>query len=262
MLENPELELVYVSTLMNDHYKCIKLALEHGKNVICEKSFTETAAQAKELLTLSEKKGLLLTEAMWTRYLPMRSTIDKVLDSGVIGKVHSLHASLGYPVMHIDRIAKKSMGGGALLDLGCYIINFAFMHFGSTGIKKIDAAAIRGGEDVDTALSITITYRDGRLAILHADARARTDRRGMFYGEKGYIETLNINNCEGIRVFDTDDRRVCSIETPAQITGFEYQIEACCRAIIAGCTECPEYPHTEITRVMEAIDEVRKIAGL
>jgi predicted dehydrogenase len=207
---------------------------------------------------IAEQKKLLLAEAMWTRYMPMRKALDGILASNVIGKIHSLSANLGYPITHVERIMKKSMGGGALLDVGCYTIHFAFMVFGSDKIKSINAVATHGGADnVDTSANITLLYEDGKTALLHPSVKVRTDRRGMIFGEKGYIEFLNINNCEGIRVFDTDDRLIVNVETPKQISGFEYQVESCRKAIEAGKTECPELPHSEIIKVMETMDKIR-----
>src|SRR5699024_6877659 len=85
MLQDPGIDLVYVATPHSHHYEHVRLCLEHGKNVLCEKAFTVNAAQARELFSMAEEKGLLLTEAIWTRYLPMRSILDGVLESGIIG---------------------------------------------------------------------------------------------------------------------------------------------------------------------------------
>ncbi|HOO29028.1 MAG TPA: Gfo/Idh/MocA family oxidoreductase, partial [Lachnospiraceae bacterium] len=85
MLADEEVELVYIATPHSHHYEHIKLCLEHGKHVLCEKAFTANAVQAEEVLRLAESKGLLLTEAIWTRYMPMRQTIDDIVKSGIIG---------------------------------------------------------------------------------------------------------------------------------------------------------------------------------
>ena len=103
MLEDPEVELVYVATPHSHHYQYAKMCLEHGKHVLVEKAFTVSAAQAKELVALSEEKHLLLAEAIWTRYMPSRKMLDEVVESGVIGQVTSLTANLGYPLAQLDR---------------------------------------------------------------------------------------------------------------------------------------------------------------
>ena len=97
---DPELDLIYVATPHALHAEHIRLCLEHGKNVLAEKAFTLTADQAREVLALAEQKGLLLTEAIWTRYMPMRRKLEEVLESGVIGKPTSLWANLSYYLLH------------------------------------------------------------------------------------------------------------------------------------------------------------------
>ena len=93
---DPELDLIYVATPHALHAEHIRLCLEHGKNVLAEKAFTLTADQAREVLALAEQKGLLLTEAIWTRYMPMRRKLEEVLESGGDWKAH---LSLGQPVL-------------------------------------------------------------------------------------------------------------------------------------------------------------------
>jgi predicted dehydrogenase len=244
----------------------MKMCLEAGKPVLCEKPFTINAAQAKEILQLSKKKNLLVAEAIWTRYLPMRKVIDDVVASGVIGNISSLTANLCYPMMDKERLLKPETGGGALLDVGVYTINFALMTFGHE-IKKIDTSAILSPQKVDLSESITITYKDNKIALLHSSMNTRSDRRAMIFGDKGYIEVLNINNCEGVNVYLWDEKKSTFVlskkyKTPKQITGFEYQVESCIKAIKAGEIECPEMPHSEIIRVMEIMDQLRDSWGV
>ena len=79
MLKDPEVQLVYIATPHSHHYKCTKMCLEAGKHVLCEKAFTVNAEQAKEILKQAEDKKLLLTEAIWTRYMPSRNIINKLM---------------------------------------------------------------------------------------------------------------------------------------------------------------------------------------
>ena len=97
-------DLVYIALPHSLHYKFTKICLEGGKNVLCEKSFTVNADQAREILALAEEKKLLLQEAIWTRYMPSRKIIDDVIASGVIGEVTSLTANLGYELSAVPRI--------------------------------------------------------------------------------------------------------------------------------------------------------------
>jgi predicted dehydrogenase len=261
LFQDPDVDLVYIATPHSHHYEQMMAALNHGKNILCEKAFTANAVQAKEILDLGEKKKLLVAEAIWTRYMPMRKVMDEVLAQGLIGKAHILTANLGYPVHAVERLARPELAGGALLDMGVYPINFALMTFGGD-IKHIDSTVVKYHTGVDAQSSITFTYGDDRMAILYCSMLSRPDRLGVVSGEKGYIEFININNCAGIHVYNTEDERIASYETPRQLTGFEYQIESCRKAIEAGSTECPEMPHAEILKVMDIMDQLRKDWGL
>jgi predicted dehydrogenase len=263
LLSDPQVELVYVATPHSHHYEQMKQSLEHGKHVLCEKSFTVNAAQAEEICSLGKQKKLLVAEAIWTRYLPMRKVMDDILAAGAIGKPAALYANLAAPIAELrERNHKPELAGGALLDMGVYTINFAFMSFGSDNIRDIQTSMEAYHTGVDASSTTVITYKDGKKAILFSSLVAKGDRLGIVYGDKGYIRFKNINNCEGIEVYGTDDKPVAFYYTPKQFTGFEYQVEACKRAIEKGELECPEMPHAEIIKVMKTMDTIRKIWGL
>ena len=261
MLQDPQVELVYIATPHSHHYEHVKLCLEHGKHVLCEKAFTANAAQAEEILKMAEEKGLLLTEAIWTRYMPMRKTIDEVVASGIIGKVTSLSANLGYVIEQNERIHAPELAGGALLDLTVYPLNFASMVFGDD-IVKVDASCVKIDTGVDGQDNVMLTYRDGKMATMYTTIHAQTDRRGMINGSLGYIEIENINNYESMKVYDLDRKVIASYEAPKQITGYEYEVRAAVRAIQEGKTECEEMPHAETIKMMKLMDRIRADFGI
>lgn len=261
MLQDPQVELVYIATPHSHHYEHVKLCLEHGKHVLCEKAFTANAAQAEEILKMAEEKGLLLTEAIWTRYMPMRKTIDEVVASGIIGKITSLSANLGYVIEQNERIHAPELAGGALLDLTVYPLNFASMVFGDD-IVKVDASCVKIDTGVDGQDNVMLTYRDGKMATLYMTIHAQTDRRGMINGSLGYIEIENINNYESMKVYDLDRKVIASYKAPKQITGYEYEVRAAIRAIQEGKTECEEMPHSETIKMMKLMDRIRADFGI
>lgn len=261
MLEDPDVELVYIATPHSHHYEHIRMCLEHGKHVLCEKAFTANARQAEEVLKLAETKGLLLTEAMWIRYMPMARTITEVVNSGIIGKPTSLCANLGYPLEHSKRLVKPSLCGGALLDLGVYVLNFASMVFGNE-IESMAANCVKYRTGVDAQETIMLTYRDGRMATLYATMLAQTDRRGLINGTNGYIEIDNINNFEAMRVYNLERRVVAEYAAPMQVTGYEYEVQSAMKAIRAGMTECPEMTHFDTLFMMQLMDNIRAAWGL
>lgn len=261
MLNDPEVELVYVATPHSHHYQYAKMCLEHGKHVLVEKAFTVNAAQAEELINLSHEKGLLLAEAIWTRYMPSRKMIDDLVESGVIGEVTSLSANLGYVLAHVERMQSPKLAGGALLDLGVYPINFALMAFHGE-VAKVSSTAVMSPAGVDWRNNVTLTFDDGKLAVLFADMLSLTDRQGVINGSKGYLEVQNINNCEEIRVFDLERNMVARYEVPEQINGYEYEVISCMKAIAEGKVECDEMPHSETLRVMKLLDSIRAQWGM
>ena len=261
MLSDPEVELVYVSTLHPFHHEHARLCIDYGKPVLCEKPFTVNAGQLKSLLAYAEEKKVFITEAIWTRYMPIRGIIDKVISSGVIGTPVTLTANLGYSAGHVERLAAKEFAGGALLDIGVYPINFALMHFGDD-IEKITSSVIFTERGVDKQNSLIFSYRDSRMAVLTSTFCASSDRKGIIWGTDGYIIAENINNCPGIKVYGKDHAEIASYDAPKQISGYEYQIDASIKAIKEGRLECDEMPHSESIKVMELMDGVRAEWGL
>lgn len=261
LVSDPEIDLVYVATPHSMHFEHTRLALEHGKNVLCEKAFTMNAGQAEEVIALAEKKGLLLAEAIWPRYMPSRQMILDLIDSGVIGTVTSLSANLGYPLTHVERLVRPELCGGALLDLGVYPLNFACMAFPGE-IRDVASACVKWETGVDAQNSFTLTFEDGRMAVLYSSMLVQSDRLGVINGDKGYMEVQNINNPEEIRIFDLQRNCIRTIPVPEQINGYEYEVLACREALEKGWTECPQMPHAETLRMMKVMDGLRKSWGV
>lgn len=259
MLADEAVDLVYIAVPHSHHFRMAKMCLEAGKNVLCEKAFTVNADQAKTLLALAKEKKLLLTEAMWTRYMPSRKMINDIIASGVIGEVTSLTANLGYELGDVKRIWDPQLAGGALLDVGVYLLNFAMMVFDGKITDVTAKAVFKNG--VDMIDNIIMDFEGGRSACMQCNVSAAQNRSGDIFGTKGYLEVTNINNPELIKVFDADYKEIASYPVPQQITGYEYEVEACVRAIETGALECPEMPHAETIKVMELMDSIRKEWG-
>ena len=261
MLLDPEVELVYVATPHSHHFEHMMMCLDHGKNVLCEKAFTMNAAQARTVMDYAKEKGLFVAEAIWPRYMPSRKMIDDVIASGVIGNVNTLTANLSYVIHHVPRIYTPELAGGALLDIGVYGINFALMHFGSD-IERVESSVQMTSTGVDGMETITIFYRDGRMAVLTHSIYCRSDRKGIIHGDKGYLVVENINNPQSVSVFDIEDRLLAHYDVPEQINGYEYQFAECVRAIEAGRIESWSMTVADSVHMMEMMDSLRKQWGL
>ena len=261
LVEDPEVDIVYIATPHSFHHEHTRMALECGKPCLVEKAFTMNAREAEDLVNISESRGVFLTEAIWTRYLPMSHKVAELLSNGVIGEPKLLRASLCYPVSYKERIQRPELGGGALLDLGVYVLNFARMYFG-TDIVKTATSCVTGPTGVDLQESISLTYGDGRMANLQVSALCINDRQGIISGTEGSIIVDNVNCPSRIDVYRGYDL-VQTIGLPADfITGFEYQVFECQRCLSEGLVESPMMPHNETVAVMRQMDGLREAWGL
>lgn len=258
---DPEVELTYIATPHSSHFDNMKLCIRHKKPVLCEKSFTVNAREAEQIREYAEQEQVFVAEAIWTRYMPSRNMIQEIIDSGIIGDISVLTANLSYPISHKERIMRPELAGGALLDIGVYGVNFAMMHFG-TDIERIESSVRMTDTGVDAMESITIFFRGGRMAVLTHDIYSRSDRKGIFYGEKGYIIVENINNPQSISVYDTEDRLVRRMDVPKQISGYEYEVLECIDAVRSGEKESTSMPLSDTIKVMEIMDQLRGQWGL
>ena len=265
LLADPEVELVYIALPHSHHCRWTLETLKAGKHVLCEKAFSVNEAEAKKMIALSEEKGLLLAEAIWTRYLPSRKMIDDLIKGGAIGEVLSVSSNLGYCIHEHERIVRPELAGGALLDLTVYPLNFSSMILGDD-IASIDSVCVLTNTGVDGQDSVTLRYKNGKTATMYTTIYALTDRRGMIYGTRGFIEVQNINDPEVIRVWSNDrhpgPKLLEEHPVPPQITGFEYEVAACAKAIAAGACECPEMPHAETLEIMRQMDTIRAQFGI
>ena len=210
---------------------------------------------------LAEEKNVFITEAIWTRYMPLSVKMKELLDEGVIGTPYSLYASLGYVLDKVERVLKPELAGGALLDIGVYTLNFAAMAFGSevADMKSVCKLLPTG---TDAQESISLIYKDSKIASLLSTVNAQTDRMGIISGDKGRIIVENINCPESIKVYDTEYKLIAEYKAPEQITGFEYQVRASIEAIENGWKESPYMPHKETIRIMHQMDALRKEWGV
>lgn len=260
LVQDPEVELVYVASPHSHHYQHAKLCLEHGKHVLLEKAFTVNASQAEELIALARKNGLLLAEAFWPRYMPSRKMIADLIAQGAIGEVQSVVADFGAPLSHVERLRKPELAGGALLDLGVYPLNFALTVF--TGeVQSVQSSAVMSPEGVDWMNGITLNFTDKKMAVLHSNMLAYMSNRGVIYGDKGFLEMKELNNCSEIRVYDENKKMTSCYPVPEQINGYEYEAMACAEAIRNGQVECAQMPHSETLRMMRILDTVREQWG-
>ena len=261
MVTDPQVDLVYIATPHSHHFEHSMLALESGKPVLVEKAFTANASQAEKLIQTAKDKGLFITEAIWTRYMPLSHKVKEIMDSGIIGKPRIITATLCYMMENKERIVRADLCGGALLDLGVYALNFARMYFGTDIVRTVSNCHL-GPTGMDMHESISLSFADGRMANLQSGALCLNDRQGIISGTEGYIRIDNINCPESIEVWRNYEL-VQKFEKPADmVNGYEYQVIECKRCIEKGLTESPMMPHEETVSIMKQMDSLRKEWGV
>lgn len=261
LVEDPDVDLVYVATPHSHHYPHARLALEHGKPVLVEKAFTANAREAEALLTLARERHLFITEAIWTRYMPLSMKVKEIMDSGIIGEPRILTATLCYEMEQKERIIRPDLCGGALLDLGVYVLNFARMYFGTDIVRTVTNCHL-GPSGMDMMESISLSFRDGRMANLQAGCLTLNDRQGIISGKEGYIRIDNVNCPERIEVWRNYELVEVYERPEGMVNGYEYQVLECKRCLEAGLTESPMMPHEETLSIMRQMDVLRKDWGV
>ena len=259
---DPEVELIYIATPHSSHYDNARLCVLHDKPVLCEKAFTANALEAERLLVLAKERGVFITEAIWTRYMPLMLKVVQLVNEGAIGRPNTLSANLSYVIHQVPRLVRPELAGGSLLDIGIYPITFAAMVFGSD-IERTVAVCSKTDTGVDAQETITQFLSDNRMAVLHSSMYCRSDRKGIISGDTGYLVVENINCPQVVRVYDTMDRMLAEYYPPQdQINGYEYQVRASIEAIEKGQLETPYIPHAEILRMMRYLDNLRQEWGV
>lgn len=261
LVEDPDVDLVYVATPHSHHYPHARLALRHGKPVLVEKAFTANAREAEALLTLARERHLFITEAIWTRYMPLSMKVKEIMDSGIIGEPRILTATLCYEMEQKERIIRPDLCGGALLDLGVYVLNFARMYFGTDIVRTVTNCHL-GPSGMDMMESISLSFRDGRMANLQAGCLTLNDRQGIISGKEGYIRIDNVNCPERIEVWRNYELVEVYERPEGMVNGYEYQVLECKRCLEAGLTESPMMPHEETLSIMRQMDALRKDWGV
>ena len=159
---NKEVDVVYIGVLNPQHFEVSKMMLEHGKHVLCEKPFTMNRKHTEELIALARKKKLFILEAVWSRYFPVYQQLREIIDSGMIGEVKHVEISFGFN-LEVERVKKKELGGGGILDLGIYVLQFQQFCFRGLTPNKILATGILNSFGTDDSSSAIISYRFSRF---------------------------------------------------------------------------------------------------
>ena len=260
---DPTVDVIYVATTHPAHAAAAKVALEHGKHVLVEKPFTLNAAEAEELVALAEARGLVLLEAMWTRFLPHMAEIHAAIAAGDIGEPQVLIAEhiQALPSDPSHRMNDPELGGGALLDLGIYPISFAVDLFGLP--TAVDATATFTPTGVDQRVQGTLTHEGGATTLFVAASNLGGSNRATILGTGGSIEIEHTwYTPTGYTVLDPQREVVRTSHPEVTGRGMQYQALELEELVRSGGTSSERMPAQQSAGIMRVLDAVRERIGL
>lgn len=256
LTRNKEIDAIYIAVPHVFHKEISILCLKNGKSVLREKPVAMNENEIKEVIDATNEHNTFFMEAMKTRFLPVNQKIKQWIDEGKIGKVSLLQADFGFNAQFDleNRLFKKELGGGSLLDVGIYNISFSSFIFGNYP-DNICSNAFIGETGVDESASIILSYKDGEQALLYSAINLDTIRSANIVGTKGRICVPKFSNADTAYIFvnGTEEK----IHIPFEVNGMEYQVREVVRCINEGKVQSEIMSWNDSIEIMKIMDRVR-----
>lgn len=261
LVEDPDVDVVYVATPHSLHRDHALLAIAAGKPVLVEKAFTRNHAEACEVLDAARSAGLFVMEAMWTLFLPHVAAIRAAVAAGLVGDVRTVLGDFGrpFPADPDGRLWNPDLAGGALLDLGVYPVSFAHDLLGAP--VRVGAIGTPTDQGVDGNTVIGLDFDGGRYAAISTNLWAYTPTRVTVGGTEGMIVTdPHAYMPTGFTVVQADgtERR----HEGWHGEGKQFEAAEVARCLADGLLESPRLPWQHTLDVMRTLDEVRRQVGV
>ena len=255
-----EIDLIYITTPNTYHYEHAIMCIKEYKNILVEKPFAMSKAEADSIFFEAKNRGIFVAEAMWTSYTPLHKKALELIAQDKIGAVKYVSANLGYDIENMPRLNSQVLGGGSYLDLGVYTTNFALSFMGDDiKVSRVFARQISSGIDKDTTYSLE-TEDGSILGNFYVTMCADTDRDGVVIGEKGKIRFSNINNYRKIALYTPDDQLVEEYVDPDDyLHGYVHEFEACADAVKKGLIQAPDMPWSRTAKIAQLNDTIRSM---
>jgi predicted dehydrogenase len=263
LVADPDVDVVYVATPHSAHAAAALLALDAGKHVLVEKPFTLNAAEAQQVVDRAAQQGLVVLEAMWTRWLPHMLEIHELLADGAIGDPQTLIVdhTQRLPTDPEHRMNAPELGGGALLDLGVYPISFAVDLFGPP--SRVDAIASFTATGVDDRVSGVLQHEGGRHTTFVTAMNVSGPNRATVLGTEGRLEIDPVwYSPTGYTVYDGAGDEVRRSHPAVEGRGMRYQALEMERLVREGGHTDDRLPPAESVAIMAALDQIRGRIGL
>lgn len=263
---------IYIATPHAFHVQAIRACLHAGKAVLCEKPLVTNAALARELCALAKTKNTFLMEAVWTRFLPIYSTVREWLQNGSIGTIRMMQSSFGFnaPFNASSRLYDPAQAGGALLDIGIYnltvtrwVMQNACGAFGACPAPDVmQLRAKLAPTGVDQRLYATLYFANDVTSQFVCGVDLQAENAFHIYGDTGriMIHAPFWGATTATRAHHGGEP--VSVTAPHPINGFEGEIQEAMRCINAGLIESPVVPHRETIDTLTWMDQIRREIGV
>ena len=263
LVNDDEVDVVYVTTTHPHHREHALLAIAAGKPVLIEKPVCLNARDAREVFTAAIEADVFSMEAMWTRTNPLVRHAQQLIADGAIGEVRCVRNEfgLGRAFDPKNRLYELANGGGALLDLGVYPATFAFLFLGPPDeVRTVGTLSPTGS---DETVAMQWMYGDHPGAQLWTAALIHAPNEAAILGTKGWISFLPEAYRPTGLVLHTDSGEV---RTPDPLAGngrgYQPEIEEVERCLRAGLLESPLIPHADTIAILEILDGARAAVGV
>jgi predicted dehydrogenase len=254
IMSDQDVDAVYIATPHPQHYAIALAAIAAGKAALVEKTFTATVAGAEEIITAARQQRVFVMEAMWTRFQPAIVTARSLIDDGAIGDVRQVQADLGVdrPYDPADRLFDPAQGGGAMLDLGVYVVSFAQYFLGTPDRIAVNGSLTPTG--VDAEAGVLLGYDDGRVATLLMSLEHHTPGAARIHGTKGWIEVPPRFHHPHRIVLCRKGQEPEIISRPPLGTGYSHELIEVTECIRVGLTESVIMPLSDTLAVQRILN--------
>jgi len=263
LVDDPEVDVVYIASPHTEHAAHAELALRHGKHVLIEKPFALTEEQARRVCDVARETGLFAMEAMRTRFMPHSIRMHELIKEGALGEIRNVIAD-HFQILNSDpesRLWNPELGGGALLDLGVYNVSFASDFMGPP--SEIDAVATMTSTGVDQSTSMIFRYPNGAIASLQTAMDGRGPNRAAIIGTKARIEVASVfYKSSKFQLLNDKDEVLENFHQPYPGWGKQYEFMEVERCLAAGFTESSRMSLDESVAIVGTMDKVRQKIGL
>ncbi|MBA3528985.1 MAG: Gfo/Idh/MocA family oxidoreductase [Propionibacteriaceae bacterium] len=262
ILADNGVDVLYIATPHPQHHSIAIKALRAGKAVLVEKTFAATVAGAEDIIGSARSQGVFAMEAMWTRFQPVIVTMGELIADGAIGEVRQVQADLGVnqPYDPSNRLFDPARGGGAMLDLGVYVVSFAQYFLGAPDRVDVSGALAPTGVDVEAGL--LLHYSDGRAATLLTSLRHPTPGAARIHGTGGWIDILPRFHHPQTIVLTRIGREPEEITRPQTGGGYAHELIEVTECIRSGRTESAVMPLDDTLVVQRILNDACEQLGV